>query len=110
MARTSWFTSTPTGRNSGSMVLNMNRMVISGTERNSSMKPVQIIRISGMVERRPSASIDAGGEREGDTDAGDHQGQEQPAPLPVLETKDNSHCDTSTTAMTKTPMSESRRT
>ena len=57
MARKSWFTSVPAGMNRGSIVLNMNRMVINGTERNSSMNSVENIAITGRFDRRPSASM-----------------------------------------------------
>ena len=54
-ARSSLSTVTPVGMKSGSMTEAMNRMLTSGTPRIISMKTVEIPRIAGSFERRPSA-------------------------------------------------------
>jgi hypothetical protein len=54
--------------------------VISGTPRQNSMKAIENIRISGMVERRPSARIDADRHRGDDAGDRDHQRHQQAAP------------------------------
>ena len=46
----------PSGRNSGSITLAMNRMVISGTPRTTSMNMIERVRTTGSFDRRPSAS------------------------------------------------------
>ena len=62
------------------MTLAMNRTVISGTPRTISMKTVQSRRMTGMVERRPSASSDAERQRYGDADERQDQRDHQSAP------------------------------
>ena len=55
-ARSSLSKLSPSGRNSGSITLDMNSTVISGTPRQTSMKITENSRTMGMRERRPSAS------------------------------------------------------
>ena len=56
MARIRRSTLTPPGRKSGTITADMNSTVSSGTPRHSSMKPIDMIRMTGNCERRPSAS------------------------------------------------------
>ena len=57
MARSSLSNETSSGRNSGSITLDMNRMVISGTPRQNSMNITESSLTIGIFVRRPSANM-----------------------------------------------------
>ncbi|MNT43636.1 hypothetical protein D3C72_1801200 [compost metagenome] len=56
-ARRNLSTVVPCGMNSGSMIEAMKRMVISGTARMSSMKAMQSVLMTGILDCRPSARM-----------------------------------------------------
>ena len=55
-ARSNLLKLVPSGRNRGSITEAMNSTEMSGTPRHSSMKTTHMVRMTGISERRPSAS------------------------------------------------------